>query len=210
MPNTPFTVRGADTAPFHISVNLPDVVSSGVEKSTGGSSVFEQPLSASRFSFREVGNKVEGSAEKKGITVYVPKGARADEKKQAEALVAFTSAARSFFLQTALGNAPDVPVRLVAVRRGAGFSDSGTVLFDADALRLSRVRRSYRTLNSRSKLRDSGWEAKRQSTEMECGVLRDGLVRFLATQFLEKQFGADAVQSELLRERIALRCSCST
>jgi hypothetical protein len=34
-------------------------------------------------------------------------------------------------------------------------------------------------------------------------VLRDALVRFLATQFLEKHFGKDAVQSELYRERIA-------
>jgi tetratricopeptide (TPR) repeat protein len=35
------------------------------------------------------------------------------------------------------------------------------------------------------------------------GVIKEGLARFLATQFLEKQFGHDAVQSELLRERIA-------
>jgi tetratricopeptide (TPR) repeat protein len=35
------------------------------------------------------------------------------------------------------------------------------------------------------------------------GLLRDGLVRFVATQFLEKQFGRDAAQSELQRERLA-------
>src|SRR6185369_7533219 len=35
------------------------------------------------------------------------------------------------------------------------------------------------------------------------GVLRDALVRYLATQFLEKQFGADAIKSELYRERLA-------
>jgi len=201
MPNTPFTVRGADTAPFHISVNLPDVVSSGVEKSTGGSSVFEQPLSGQPFFVQGSWDKVEGSAEKKGITVYVPKGARADEKKQAEALVAFTSAARSFFT-TALGNAPDVPVRLVAVRRGAGFSDSGTVLFDADALRLSRV--DAATALSIAEAVARLWLGGQTPIHGDgSGVLRDGLVRFLATQFLEKQFGADAVQSELLRERIA-------
>src|SRR6185503_3089210 len=44
MPNTPYTVRGADTAPFRLSVNIPNVVASGVEKSSGGSSSFEQPL----------------------------------------------------------------------------------------------------------------------------------------------------------------------
>jgi tetratricopeptide (TPR) repeat protein len=34
-------------------------------------------------------------------------------------------------------------------------------------------------------------------------VLRDALVRFLATQFLEKQFGVDAVKSEFYRQRLA-------
>jgi hypothetical protein len=76
MPNTPFTARGADTAPFRVSVNLPDVVSSGVEKSTSGSSAFEQPLSGQPFFVQGNWDKVEGSAEKKGITVYVPKGPR--------------------------------------------------------------------------------------------------------------------------------------
>jgi tetratricopeptide (TPR) repeat protein len=33
--------------------------------------------------------------------------------------------------------------------------------------------------------------------------LRDALVRFLATEFLEKQFGPDAVKSELYRQRLA-------
>jgi tetratricopeptide (TPR) repeat protein len=35
------------------------------------------------------------------------------------------------------------------------------------------------------------------------GLLRDALARFLATLFIEKQFGRDAAQSELLRERLA-------
>ena len=167
MPNTPFTARGADTAPFRISVNLPDVVSSGVEKSTGGSSSFEQSLSGQPFFVQGNWDKVEGSAEKKGITVYAPKGAKADERKQAEALVAFTSAARSFFT-TALGNGPDAPVRLVAVRRGAGFSDSGTVLFDADALRLSHVDAST-ALSIAEAVARLWLGGKRQSTEREAG-----------------------------------------
>jgi hypothetical protein len=201
MPNTPFTGRGADTAPFRISVNLPDVVSSGVEKSAAGSSSFEQSLSGQPFFVQGNWDKVEGSAESKGITVYVPKGTRADERKQAESLVAFTAAARSFF-GTALGNGPDAAVRLVSVRRGAGFSDSGTVLFDADALRLPRV--DAATALSVAEAVARLWLGGQTPIHGEgSGALRDGLVRFMATQFLEKQFGADAVQSELLRERIA-------
>jgi len=35
------------------------------------------------------------------------------------------------------------------------------------------------------------------------GVLRDGLTRHLATLFIEKQFGRDAAEAELLRQRMA-------
>jgi len=201
MPNTPYTVRGADTAPFRLSVNLPDVVSSGIEKSAAGSSSFEQQLSGQPFFVQGSWDKVEGTADKKGIAVYVPKGAKVEERKQADALITLTAAARSFFA-TSLGSGPDVPVRLLAVRRGAGFSDSGTVLFDADALRLVRV--DTATALSVAEAVARLWLGGQ--TPIRCegnGTLRDGLVRFLATQFLEKQLGADAVQSELLRERIA-------
>ena len=83
-------------------------------------------------------DKVEGAADGKGIGVLLEKGAAAEDRKRAEALIAFTGAARAFYA-AALGPAPDVPLRLVAVRRGAGFSDSGTVLIDADALRLPKI-----------------------------------------------------------------------
>jgi hypothetical protein len=32
MPNTPYSVRGADAAPFRLTVNIPNAISSGVEK----------------------------------------------------------------------------------------------------------------------------------------------------------------------------------
>src|SRR6185295_12763724 len=35
------------------------------------------------------------------------------------------------------------------------------------------------------------------------GLLREALPRFLATQFIEKQFGRDAAKAEMLRERLA-------
>ena len=130
MPNTPFSVRGADTAPFRLSVNIPNVISAGVEKA-GPSGVALQTLYGQPFFVQGDWDKVEGAAEGKGISVLLEKGATADDRKRAEALIAFTGAARAFYA-AALGPAPDVPLRLVAVRRGAGFSDSGTVLIDAD------------------------------------------------------------------------------
>jgi len=200
-PNTPYTLRGADTAPFRISVNLSSVVSSGIDKSSGGTSVFEQPLSGEPFFVQGNWDKVDGAGEGKGISVLIPKGSNADERKQADALVAFSSAARAFFAGV-FGEAPDVPIRLVSVRRGAGESDSGTVLFDANTLRLPRI--DAATALSIAEAMSRLWFGGQTPIRGEgSGVIKEGLARFLATQFLEKQFGHDAVQSELLRERIA-------
>jgi len=200
-PNTPYTLRGSDTAPFRLSVNLPNVLSSGIDKSSGGSSVFEQPLSGQPFFVQGNWDKIEGTSDNKDISVFLPKGSSADERRQAEALAAFAGAARSFFIN-AFGEAPNVPIRLVAVRRGAGESDSGTILFDANTLRLPRI--DAATALSIAEATSRLWLGGQTPIRGEgSGTIREGLARFLATQFLEKQFGRDAVQSELLRERIA-------
>ena len=202
IPNTPYTVRGADTAPFRLSVNLPNVISSGLEKNaSGGSIAFEQTLHSQPFFVQGDWEKIEGAADGKGVVVLMEKGMGAEERKRAEALIAFTGAARAFYAAM-FGPAPDVPLRLVAVRRGAGFSDGGTVLIDADMLRLPRI--DAATALSVTETVARLWIGGQTPVRGEgSGVLRDALVRFLATQFLEKHFGKDAVQSELYRERIA-------
>ena len=137
----------------------------------------------------------------KGVVVLMEKGVGAEERKRAEALIAFAAAARAFYAAS-LGPAPDVPLRLVSVRRGAGFSDGGTVLIDADTLRLPRIDAATALSVAETVVRL--WIGGQAPVRGEGGgVLRDGLVRFLATQFLEKHFGREAVQSELYRQRIA-------
>ena len=201
LPNTPYSVRGTDTAPFHLTVNIPNVISSGVEKGGSGSNSFEQSLNAQPFFVQGDWDKLDGAADGKGVVVLMEKGASADDRKRAEALIAFTAAARAFYASL-FGPAPDVPLRLVAVRRGAGFSDGGTVLFDADTLRLPKI--DAATALSVAEAVGHLWIGGQTPIRGEGnGVLRDALVRFLATQFLEKQFGADAVKSELYRQRIA-------
>ena len=202
MPNTPFSVRGADTAPFRLQVNLPNVASAGVEKAdASGVITFEQSLHGQPFFVQGDWDKLEGAADGKSIAVLLEKGAGAEERKRAEALIAFTAAARAFFA-TALGPAPDVPFRLVAVRRGGGFTDSGTVLIDANTLRLSKI--DAETALSVAEAVGRLWIGGQTAVIGEGGgVLRDALVRFMATEFLEKQFGVDAVKSELYRQRLA-------
>jgi hypothetical protein len=201
-PNTQFTVRGADTAPVHLVVNGGNVLSSGIDKSVaGGPSVYEQPLFAQPFFVQGDWDRVDGTGESKNISAFVPRGASADEKKQAEALVNLTAGARAYFAGV-FGPAPDVPLRLVAVRRGAGFSDGGTLLVDAGAFRRTRVDAATALLISEtvSRLWLGGQTAVRGEGG---GLLREALPRFLAGLFIEKQFGRTAAQAEMLRERLA-------
>ena len=202
MPNTPFTARGADSAPFRLTVNLANALSSGVEKSgAAGSLSFDQTIHGQPFFLQGDWDRVEGAGEGKGIAVLLEKGASADDRKRAEALIAFAAASRAFYA-TSFGPAPDVPVRIVAVRRGAGFNDSGTVLIDADTLRLPKI--DAATALSVAETIARLWMGGRTPIRGEGGgVLRDGLVRYVATQFLEKQFGRDAILSELYRQRLA-------
>ena len=202
MPNTPYSVRGADTAPFRLTVNIPNAISSGVEKAgPNGSISFEQSLHGQPFFIQGDWDRVEGAGDGRGIVVLVEKGATPEDRKRAEALISFAAAARAFFA-TALGPAPDAPLKLVAVRRGAGFSDSGTVLFDADTVRLPKI--DAATAVSIAEAVAHLWIGGQTPVHGEGGgVLRDALVRFLATEFLEKQFGPDAVKSELYRQRLA-------
>jgi Tfp pilus assembly protein PilF len=198
MPNTPYSVRGADTAPFHLTVNIPNAISSGVEKA---GPTFDQSLYGQPFFVQGDWDKLEGAADAKNVIVLLEKGAGAEDRKHAEALMAFTAAARAFFAAS-LGAAPDTPLRLVAVRRGAGFSDAGTVLFDADTLRMPKLDAATALTVAEAVARL--WIGGQTPVRGEgAGVLRDALVRFLATQFLEKQYGVDAVKSELYRQRLA-------
>ncbi len=200
LPNTPFSVRGGDTAPFRLSVNGANIVSSGVEKAAAGAAVFEQSLNAQPFFVQGEWDRVEGAGDSRGVIALIAKGVPADERKQAEALVAIAGAARAYFASL-LGSAPDVPIRLISVRRGSGFHDGGTVLLDASAFRRGKVDAASAMLVAETvaQLWIGGQTAVRGEGG---GLLRDGLTRYLATQFIEKQFGRDAAQSELMRQRI--------
>ena len=201
-PNSPFTVRGADTAPFRLVVNGSGVISSGVEKSSAvGQTVYEQQLSSQPFFVQGEWEKVEGIGEGKNIAAFLPRGASAEEKKQAEAIVALAANARAYYASL-LGPAPDVPVRLVSLRRGSGFSDAGTILLEAGAFRRTKLDSSTARLIAEAVSRI--WIGGQTAVRGEGGgLLRDGLPRFLATLFIEKQFGRNAAQEELLRQRLA-------
>ncbi|HEV2904105.1 MAG TPA: hypothetical protein VGW32_03610, partial [Pyrinomonadaceae bacterium] len=200
-PNTFFSARGADSAPVRILVNAPGVISSGMEKSGGSSTSIEQPLNSQPFFVQGEWDRIENAAAGQNVIVFAPRGVTPEERKQADSLIQLTSAARAYF-STLLGPAPDVPIRLVSVRRGAGFFEGGTVLIDPGALRRSKVDAGTALVISEAVARL--WIGGQTAVRGEgSGVLREALPRYLAALFIEKQFGREAAQTQLLRERLA-------
>lgn len=198
--NTVFAVRGADSAPYRLNVNAAAgemVVSSG--KAAGTS--YEQSLNAQPFFVTGNWDVSEGTGPLSGVSTYLPKGAGADERKQAEALMALAAAARTFYAGL-LGPAPESPVRLVAVERGAGFHEGGTALLDTAVFRRAKIDSTTALLVSESVARL--WIGGATAIRGEgSGVLREGLSRFLATLFIEKQYGVETAEAERMRERAA-------
>jgi tetratricopeptide (TPR) repeat protein len=199
--NNEFSVRGADYAPFRLTINGASALSSGVDKSAGGNSVFEQTVNAQPFFVTGAWDRVDGGANAKGVSAYLAKGAGADERKQAESLIALASSARSFYA-TLLGAAPDVPIRLIAVNRGAGFEDAGAILLGNGSFQRKSVDAASAMTIGEAIARL--WIGADTPVRGEGnGVLREGMTRFFATLFIEKEFGAEAAEAERGRERVA-------
>jgi hypothetical protein len=199
--NNAFAVRGADYAPFRLTVTGGGALSSGVEKSAGGNSVFEQTLNAQPFFITGTWDRVDGGTTVKGISAFLPKGASADEQKQAEALIALVNDARAFYTSL-FGSTPEVPLRLISVTRGGGFDDAGTILLGEGSFRRKKV--DAVTAMSIGEALARLWIGGDAPVRGEGhGVLREGLPRFLATLFIEKQFGPEAAEAERGRQRVA-------
>lgn len=193
-PNSWFFTRGADAAPMRIKVAAPSghaVVSSGTE--TAG--VFDQKLNSQPFFV--TGNW--DASEQNGVTVFLPKGVTGDGQKLAAELAALVSEAKTF-VAGILGNAPSTPLRLVASRRGAGFSSGGAVLVDEAVFRRSKID-SLTAMNIAEAVAKT-WLGGATSVNGEgYGIISEGLARYLATQFIENKYGKDVAEIERLRQR---------
>jgi tetratricopeptide (TPR) repeat protein len=195
-PNSWFFARGADHAPVRIQVSAPAgliVVSSGTE----AGSVHDSKVSGQPFF-------VAGSwdvATASGISIYTPKGADTERVDRAKDVGTIASDAK-VFLEPILGPAPTVPLRVVAVRRGSGFNDSGTILFDEAVLRRPKV--DSQTALSIAEGVARMWLGSSIVINGDGGgAVREGLARYLATQFLENKYGKDVADVERLRQRVA-------
>ena len=203
-PNSWYFARGADFAPVQLQVNRQiglTVISSGFENVIAGGSetpnAFEQKLNGQPFFVSGNWDTVNANS----VSVFIQKGANADEQKRANELALLASEAKTFTANL-LKTAPDVPIRIVAVRRGAGFSSGGTIFVDESAVRRQKI--DSQTAMTIAEAVAKIWIGNAVSVNGDSfGVIREGLTRYVATQFLEKQFGKDIADIERLRQRTA-------
>lgn len=194
-PNSWYFARGADFAPFRITVSGAGrtLVSSGTE--SGGA--FEQKSGGQPFFVSGNWDLVTSG----GISVYAPKGAGPEEQRRANELAALASDAKTFAAGL-LGTAPDLPIRLVAVKRGGGFTSGGTIFIDDGVFRRSKVDSltAITVADAVAKI----WLGNSTAISGDGGgVIREGLTRFIATEFLESKFGKDVADVGRLRQRVA-------
>lgn len=194
-PNSWFFARGADSAPFRLQINAngQTAVSSGAQTS----GAFDQSINGQPF-FATGNWETANSA---GVSVFLPKGAGAEEQKRASELAALANEAKTF-TTSLLGAIPDVPVKIVSVRRGAGFSSGGTIFVDEDVFRRQKIdsQTAMTIADSIAKL----WIGNTVLVGGEgFGVIREGLTRFIATQFFESKYGKDVADVERQRQRTA-------
>lgn len=193
-PNSWFFGRGPDTAPIRIKVNSPGktVVSAGTESSSAfDSNAYGQP-------FFVTGDWEVINSD--GIQVYAPKGLP-NTAKRAQELAALFKAARDH-ASTTLGSSSLSPLRIVAVHRGGGFASNGVVLVDDGVFR----RRSIDSLTAMNIAEGAvrSWVGGLISVGGDgYGIIREGLTRYVATDFIESRYGKEVADVERLRQRNA-------
>ena len=193
-PNSWYFARGADYAPFLLKVNAANnlaVLSSGAASANG----FDQKLNGQPFFIAGNWDKTEAG----GVEVFMPKGADSEAQKRAQELANLASEAK-IFTANLLGTAPDAPLRIVAAKRGAGFSGGGTVFVDDSVFRRQKI--DSNTAMTIAEATAKLWLGNAVNVSGDAyGVIREGLSKFIATQFLESKYGKEIADLERLRQR---------
>jgi hypothetical protein len=195
-PNSWFFARGSDVAPVRVKATAAPgltVLSSGIE--TAGA--FEHKLYSQPFIL--AGNWEVNNYGK--VAVYAPKGSTPEASKRGAELAGVLSDAVEY-MTGILGKAPDVPLRVVASRRGSGYANSGVFVVDEGVFRRSKLD-SLTVMNLSEGVAKLWLGNSVQVNGDGYGVVSEGLSRYIATQFIENKFGKDIADVERLRHRSA-------
>lgn len=205
-PNSWYFARGADFAPFTINVTAANgqaVYSSGT--GTGGTyenKLYGQPhFVAGNWDMVQTPGQAKALREGPAFFAFLPKGAGPAEKQRAEELINLTEEIVRF-VAGSMGPGGAPVYNLIGVRRGAGFSDGGTILIDENAFRRQKI--DSQTVMMIADAVAKTWLGNSKPVTGEgYGVIREGLARYLATQFLESKYGKEIGDVERLRQRTA-------
>jgi tetratricopeptide (TPR) repeat protein len=193
-PNSWYFARGADFAPVHLQIVAPNgqtVVSSG----TQSANLFDLKINGQPFFVSGDWDSVMAA----NVSVLIPKGATAQNR--ANELANLVSEAKTFTANL-LGNAPETPLRIAAVRRGGGFSSGGTILIDESVFRRQKI--DSQTAMTVAEAVAKMWLGNVVQTNGDgYSVIREGLSRFIATQFIESKYGKEIADVERMRQRNA-------
>ncbi len=194
-PNSWFLGRGPDTAPITVKVNG---IGGYTAVAAGAYANGAYSLNISGQPFFTVGSW--DVSESSGVTVYAPKGYPNSQKRAAELAALYREALT--FASGYLGKPADVPLKIVSVRRGAGYQGGGVVLVDESVFRRPKVDALTAMNIIESAVRT--WIGGSLTTSGDgYGVVKEGLTRYLANEFLESKFGKDVADVERLRQRVA-------
>lgn len=195
-PTSWYFSRGGDNAPFSLKVNAANgltALSSGAESSNA----FDQKLLGQPFFVAGTWDRFDSA----GVSVFMPKGAGAEEQKRAAELATLATEAKNFTANL-LGNSADFPVRIVSVRRGAGFSGGGTIFVDDSVFRRSKI--DSQTAMNIAEAMAKVWLGNINAVSGDgFAVIHNGLTRYIATQFLEQKYGKEVANVERARQRAA-------
>ena len=169
------------------------MVSSGIETS----GAYNNSISGQPFFLTGSWDVINAS----GISVSIPKGAGADARLRADELAKLAMDAKTF-TAALLGTPPDLPLRIVGTRRGSGYSQGGTILVDEAVFRRSKID-SLTAMNVAEAVAKTWIGGSVAVAGDGAGVIREGLSRFIATEFIESRYGKDVADIERTRQRMA-------
>lgn len=204
-PNTQFAPRGADAAPYRLTVRGANanqsIVSGGIASGDATAKSFQQTLNTQPFFAVGRRTAIEGTGATQNISAHLYEGADDAERERANSLIKFVSDARAYFAEV-FGASVAVPLRIVAVRRGAGFDAGGVVLVDAAAFRREKLDVAL-ALSLAEGIAHTYIGGMMSVRGEGSGALREGLARHLALTFIERAFDSPAADTERTRERTA-------
>ncbi len=194
-PTSWFFPRGADYAPFRVQLTGGSLTT--VSAGTNSVGAFEAQAFAQPFFVAGNWERIEAG----GVEVFSPTTGTAAAKERASEIAAIVEEARQF-MSTLLGPVPNMPLRVVGVRRGAGFASGGTILVDEGVFRRSKL--DSITVTQIAEAVAKNWIGDTATvTDDGSGVVREGLSRHIATKFLASKYGADVANVERMRHRTA-------